>query len=94
MCGEGRAGDASSHPSAYKNSVTKFLDGFLGCGSASKADLSTQVLAAGCEGRAEWKITFMVRGSGLEPQSLVVSLLCFSSSSRHNSDFAVSVGLD
>lgn len=29
----------------------------------------------GC-GETEWKITFMVRGSGLQPQSLVISLLC------------------
>lgn len=42
----------------------------------------------------EWEITFMVRGSDLEPQSLFISLLCLSSCSRHSSDFAVSVGLD
>lgn len=47
-CVEGRAGDASSRPSAYKNSVTKFLVGILGCASASKADLSVQALAAAC----------------------------------------------
>lgn len=50
----GRAGDASSHPSACKNSLTKFLVGILGCGSASKADLSTQVLAAAYEVWEGW----------------------------------------
>lgn len=45
----GRAGGASSHASAYKNSVTEFLAGILGGVSASKADLSTQTLAAAGE---------------------------------------------
>lgn len=47
-------GRAPSHPSAYQNSVTKFLVGILACGPASKADLSAQALTAACEVWGGW----------------------------------------
>ena len=41
----------------------------------------------------EYEITFMVRGSDLQPKSLVISLLSSSCPSKHSSCLTASVGL-
>lgn len=88
-------GVTCSRPSAYNNFVAGFPAGISDRSSASKADLFAQIQAAACEVRGGWNMQSHLwwRGSDLQPESLVISLLSSSSPSKHSSYLTASVGL-